>query len=128
MPFLWFTVFLVRHLSKSKTPTNLSPASARMSCSLNLERLRTEPCLKHKATLNGQKERERRRVSFQSLQNTLIQIQSTKALDLATLRSFTSELRRAGLYSSAAAHSGEKLTPETVRWYCCRWGGSSRWL
>ena len=39
---------------------NKAPASARMGCALNLEQLRTEPCLNHKATLTGQKERERR--------------------------------------------------------------------
>ena len=47
-------------------------------------------------------------------------------------RSNTSARQRgaAGLCSSAAAVTGcpgEKLTPETVRWYCCCWGGSSRW-
>ena len=45
---------------------NKAPASARMGCALNPERLQTEPSSKHKATLTAQKERERRRVSFQS--------------------------------------------------------------
>ena len=60
---------------------NLAPASARISCALNPERLRTEPCLKHKATLTGQKERERRRVSFQSL-SAVIQYSCGRAADV----------------------------------------------
>ena len=51
---------------------NLTPASARMGCALNLERLRTELCSNHKAALTGQKERERRRVSFQSLRAVIL--------------------------------------------------------
>ena len=52
-----------------------------MGCALNPERLQTEPCLKHKATLTGQKEREQRRVSFQSLR-AVIQYTTGRVADV----------------------------------------------
>ena len=54
--------FLVWHPIKLRHQWTRPPASARMGCALN-----PELCSKHKATLTGQKEREWRRVSFQSL-------------------------------------------------------------
>ena len=52
-----------------------------MGCALNPERLQTEPCLKHKATLTGQQEREQRRVSFQGLR-AVIQYTIGRAADV----------------------------------------------
>ena len=60
---------------------NKAPATARMGCALNPERRQTEPCLKRKATLTGQKEREQRRVSFQSLR-AVIQYTTGRAADV----------------------------------------------
>ena len=57
----------MRHLIKLRRQQAWLPDSARMGCALSPERLQTEPCLKHKAPLTGQKEREQRRVSLQSL-------------------------------------------------------------
>ena len=49
-----FSFFLVWHPIKLRHQWTRPSASARMGCTLNPERLQTEPCLKHKATLTGQ--------------------------------------------------------------------------
>ena len=59
-----------------------------MVYALNPERLRTKLCLKHKTTLTGQKEREQRRVPFQSLRTVIQYPVALKAILPLNSRTF----------------------------------------